>query len=246
MMKKIGLCSITFRDKNVDEIIELTLENGLNFIERGGDIHLKPGDFEEARRIKALCDKNNILYSYGSYYKYKDTDDFDLILETAEALTAGDIRIWAKRVSSNDISEEEYESFIEQSQAMADKAKNKNIRLNFENHRVTLTDTTKSARKLLNDINRDNVYIYWQPQADDNEEERIEAIKILHDKISNIHVFNWDEDFNRYPLIEAKDEWESYIKKLGGDRAYLLEFVKDDSLEQFKKDAKVLKNMLGG
>lgn len=186
------------------------------------------------------------MYSYGSYYKYKDTDDFDLILETAAALTAKDIRIWAKRISSADISEEDYKIFIKQSQAMADKAKEKNIRLNFENHRVTLTDTTKSARKMLDDIGRDNVYIYWQPQADDSEEERIQAIKTLHDKITNIHVFNWDENFNRYPLIQAKAEWESYIKNLGGDRAYLLEFVKDDSIEQFKEDAKVLKNMLGG
>ena len=61
-MKKIGLCSVTFRDKSVDEIVDLALENGLNFIEWGGDIHLKPGDFDEARRIKALCDKNEILY----------------------------------------------------------------------------------------------------------------------------------------------------------------------------------------
>lgn len=245
-MKKIGLCSVTFRDKSVDEIVDLALENGLNFIEWGGDIHLKPGDFDEARRIKALCDKNEILYSYGSYYKYKDTDDFDLVLETAAVLTAKDIRIWAKRISSADIGEEDYKIFIKQSQVMADKAKEKNIRLNFENHRVTLTDTTKSARKMLDDIGRDNVYIYWQPQADDSEEERIQAIKTLHDKITNIHVFNWDENFNRYPLIQVKAEWESYIKNLGGDRAYLLEFVKDDSIEQFKEDAKVLKNMLGG
>lgn len=129
---------------------------------------------------------------------------------------------------------------------MADKAKEKNIRINFENHRVTLTDNTKSARKLLDDIDRDNVYVYWQPQADDSEGDRIEAIKTLHDKITNVHVFNWDKDFNRYPLIEAKDEWKSYIKNLGGDRAYLLEFVRDDNIEQFKEDAKVLKNMLGG
>lgn len=245
-MKLIGLCSVTFRDKSVDEIVDIAVENGLNFIEWGADIHLPPGDFGKAERVKKICNKNNILCSYGSYFKYKEDDDINLILETAEVLGAKDIRIWAKRISSKDISTLEYEKFIRISKKICDKAKKKNININFENHRKTLTDTTKSAEKLLKDIDKENLYMYWQPQAGDDRNERIEAIELLKDKISNVHVFNWDDEFNRYPLKEARDEWKSYVEKLGDDRAYLLEFVKDDSIEQFREDAKVLKEIIGG
>lgn len=60
-MKLIGLCSVTFRDKSIDEIVEIAIENGLNFIEWGADIHLPPGDFEKAKELKKYA---KIIISY--------------------------------------------------------------------------------------------------------------------------------------------------------------------------------------
>lgn len=107
-MMKVGLCSVTFRKKTVEEIIEIALDNKLNFIERGGDVHLLPGDYEKAKKIKALCKKNNILYSYGSYYKYRKDDDIDLILKTTEILGAKDLRVWPTRLTSKDTNKLQY------------------------------------------------------------------------------------------------------------------------------------------
>ncbi|MDO4595294.1 MAG: sugar phosphate isomerase/epimerase [Tissierellia bacterium] len=243
---KIGLCSVTFRKKTVDEIIEIAVKNHLNFIEWGADIHLKPGDFKMCDHIKNLCKQFGISYSYGSYFKYKDEDDFDLILKTAQRLETRDIRIWAMRKSSKDITISEYTNFINISKTIAKKANKLNMNIHFENHRKTLTDTTESAIKLLEDINEPNVYMYWQPQADMTIDERIEALEKLRKYISNVHVFNWDDDFKRYPLKEAKNEWKEYIEHLGKNRAYLLEFVKDDKVEQFQKDLNILKQLMRG
>lgn len=244
-MNKIGLCSVTFRNKSAYEILDLAIKNGLNFIEWGGDTHLLPGDFEKAKELKELCKKNNIEYSYGSYYKYRNDDNIDVILDTAEVLGSKDVRIWATRISSSDISPEEYSRFINKSKDIADKAKKKNINIHFEDHRKTLTDTSESAKKILTDIGKDNVYMYWQPQGDESEEERLRSIEILKDRITNVHVFYWDSEFIRYPLSDAKEFWRRYVEALGGERAYLLEFVKNDSLEQFSEDVKVLKEILG-
>lgn len=246
-MKKVGLCSATFRNMSAEEIIKLAKDNNLNFIEWAGDSHIKPFEFDKADKIRKICEENNIEYSYGSYYKYRP-DDYDIYktLDFASHFQVRDVRIWAMRVSSNDIDSKTYEKFIKKTKTIADYARKLNINLHFEHHRQTLTDTTQSAKNLLEDIDKDNVFMYWQPQAFESIEKRISGIKKLKDRITNVHVFNWDNQFNRYPLAQAQNEWSKYIKELGGDRAYLLEFTKDDSLDQFEEDAKVLKQLIGG
>lgn len=244
-MLEIGLCSVTFRNKSIDEIIQISVDNGLNFIEWGGDVHLKPGDFETANYIKNKCYSLDIKTSYGSYFKYREEDDFELNLQTAKYLNTSDIRIWAKRIPSSEISLQDYNNFINISKKYADLALKYGIRINFENHRNTLTDTTDSALKMLNDIGKDNVLMYWQPQAGENIVQRLNSIKRLKNKLSKVHVFNWDDNFNRYALESAEEEWIKYAKELGNNRTYLIEFVKDDSEEQFANDVKALKKIIG-
>lgn len=245
-MLSIGLCSVTFRNKSVDEIIDIAYKNKLNFIEWGADIHLKPGDYENAKYIKNKCEKLGINCSYGSYFKYRENDDFMLNIMTAKALGVKDIRIWATDIPSKDVDKNVYKTFIEQTIKISNISEKYGININFEDHRKTLTDTTESAKKLLNDINKDNVLMYWQPQAGETVNERLESIEALKNKLNTVHVFNWDDQFNRYPLEEATEEWSLYVDKLGRDRTYLLEFIKDDDLEQFEKDARALKKILGG
>ena len=42
-MLKTGVCSVTFRNLNVERIIELVVEAGLDGIEWGGDVHVPTG-----------------------------------------------------------------------------------------------------------------------------------------------------------------------------------------------------------
>ena len=44
-----GLVSITFRDLEANEIIDLVKKSGLTAIEWGGDVHVPHGDFNRAR-----------------------------------------------------------------------------------------------------------------------------------------------------------------------------------------------------
>ena len=46
-----GLTSITFRQLTVEQIVELVQQSGLDGIEWGGDVHVKPGEEALAREV---------------------------------------------------------------------------------------------------------------------------------------------------------------------------------------------------
>ena len=63
----LGLCSVTFRKKTAEEVVNLAKKAGIGYIEWGGDVHVKTLD--DARMVKALCENADIkISSYGSYF----------------------------------------------------------------------------------------------------------------------------------------------------------------------------------
>jgi len=85
-----GICSITFRDHSVDGLIALCQKAGIEGIEWGGDVHVRPGDAETARSVREKTLAAGLkVCSYGSYYKCDAEDGaFGDVLESAEALGA--------------------------------------------------------------------------------------------------------------------------------------------------------------
>ncbi len=164
-------------------------------------------------------------------------------------LNAKEIRVWAGRKGSLDADDEYVKNVVLDSQRIADLASLKGIDVSFEYHGKTLTDTVESALELLKSVNRPNVNIYWQPAVGLDTETRLSNIKAIGKYISNVHVFNW-HNIDRLTLESGLADWKSYKKALskfsnkGKERYFLLEFVKDDSLDQFHQDAKTLKKLL--
>jgi len=59
-------------------------------------------------------------------------------------------------------------------------------------------------------------------------------------------VFHWVEG-KKLPLESGLDEWKEYMRITGkapGDRYAMLEFVRDNSVDQFFDDAATLKMLL--
>ena len=106
---KRGLVSVTFRQLPCEEIIRLCRENGLSYIEWGGDIHVPAGDTEKAAEVAGLCRAAGVTpLGYGSYYNASDDfARFQPVLDTARALGAGYVRIWAGKSREYDRTAEE-------------------------------------------------------------------------------------------------------------------------------------------
>ena len=129
---------------------------------------------------------------------------------------------------------------------IATAAKEENIEIAFEFHKNTLTDTNESCLELLKRVNEVNVKSYWQPSQDMNVEERISGLEAVLPLLSHIHVFHWGNG-EKFPLAQGLNEWKQYmdvIKKAEGDRYAMLEFVRDNSIEQFFDDAATLKEII--
>ena len=238
-----GLVSITFRELHFTDIINLVKAAGLDGIEWAGDTHCLPGDKDTARDIAAQMKEAGLSsISYGSYYNAGKDTEFDGILENAALLGTSNIRVWAGVKGSAETDDSERSNIVADIQRIADMARKLGIDISFEYHSHTLTDTLDSTVMLLNEVDRENVYTYWQAPGLSDIDDNLHAIKTLVDmkKLKNYHINEWDGT-DRVALSDVKDKWAQFISAGSpASPALLLEFVKGDTVEQFIDDARTL------
>jgi len=250
-MIKTGLVSVTFRKLSPEEIIKLVAQAGLDGIEWGGDIHVPHGDTAKARDIALKTKEAGLsVASYGSYYslgceKEKNLP-FEKVLESALELEAPIIRVWAGKRASCDADQAWWDMAITESRRIGEMALKQGVKIAFEYHPNTLTDTSESAYRLLKEVNHSNIYTYWQLPTELSREECIQSIKNIAPWLTNIHTYYYEAK-DKKPLADGINEWKEYmkvIKQIEGDRYCMIEFVNDGSPEQFLADAKSLKEIV--
>lgn len=249
-----GLCSVTFRKLAPEAIVALAAECGIEGIEWAGDVHVPPGRFDNARHVRRLTEDAGLsVMSYGSYIAPPTDDEaaFAPALETAQALGAPNIRIWpgSRNRDSITYSAQEREHAASLIRRMARQAADASITISLEYHPNSLTDDLVSARNLMAEIDDPNVFLYWQPRPGLSLEEALDELRAIGAETSHLHVFAWDSERNRYPLSDHRAYWnrifsECPATRWPGDHFAMLEFVRDDSPEQFRIDAAVFRQML--
>jgi 3-dehydroshikimate dehydratase len=246
-MIQTGLVSVTFRKLAPAKIVALVSQAGLQGIEWGGDIHVPHGNIKRAREVKKITLGEGLqVASYGSYYKVGCEGEplaFENVLETAVALQAPGIRVWAGNLGSDQADAAWWANVIDDARRIAGLAAGSGIALAFEFHEETLTDTSESAYRLLKEINLPNVGSYWQPPVSLSLEARIKGLREIAPWLRNLHVYN-QSGAEPGPLAEGIAEWSKYmdiVRSLPGERFCLIEFTKGDSPGQFLEDAEALK-----
>lgn len=243
----LGMTSVTFREKTVEEIVALAARAGLSEIEWGADRHILPGDFAAVEKARAEMEKYGIsCSSYGSYYRLSDNDPegFRLICETAKALGAKVIRTWLGRRGSAVMPAQVRAAIMEEARTLADIAAQYSLTLAFEFHGKTLNDTGESSLHFLLDCAKENIKTYWQPLSFSDNEKNLSMV-LPH--LCAVHVFTWDDDYNRYPLADGETQWKRYLSILKEAKIptkLIMEFVKDDNEEQFLEDAAFLRSLI--
>lgn len=246
-----GLVSITFRKLQPREIVDLVVRAGLEAIEWGGDIHVPPGQRARAREVARMTEDAGLkTASYGSYYRVgaEDAGDFEPVLAAAVDLAAPTLRVWAGRKASRDATDEYRQRVIAESRRIADLAAAAGVSISYEFHANTLTDTNESAVALLREVAHDNIRTYWQPPHAQRFQDRLAGLEAILPWLTNIHCFHWAEaKKQRRPLVEGARHWKEYFARAaatGRDHFVMLEFVADESPENFLRDAAVLKRLL--
>lgn len=239
---KTGIVSVTFRSLSPFEIIDLTRQAGLDGIEWGTDVHITTPQI--AQQVKEAMGELETL-SLGSYYRIGQGMDFAPVLKTAAHLNTKNIRVWAGSKNPWECDAVSRAEAVTDARRIADMAAECGIDISFEYHGNTLTASQESAMWLLDEINRENVYLYWQPLYERLQEEYLSEIGEIgrRGKLKNLHVYSW-RGSDRYPLEQDEAVWKERLSKAKPyANAALIEFVKYDSPEQFLKDAAILRKM---
>jgi 3-dehydroshikimate dehydratase len=247
-----GLVSVTFRKLPPAEIVALVRQAGLRGIEWGGDIHVPHGDLPRAREVSELTREAGLeVMAYGSYYRVANGEDnglpFQQVLATALELGAPVIRVWAGTSGSESTSEEARWRVVADLRRIAGLAAKAGVRVATEFHGGTLTDTNESTNQLLLEVDHPNLYTYWQPLMGMSDETCLQALDQLSPKLSHLHVFHWHTPQDRRALAEGEERWRKFLaaaRKAPGDRGAMLEFVRDESPENFLRDAATLTGWL--
>ncbi|MBR3868901.1 MAG: sugar phosphate isomerase/epimerase [Clostridia bacterium] len=242
---KLGLCSVTFRKKSAEEIVEIAKKSGIGFIEWGGDVHVKT--VEDAQRVKSLCDKENIkISSYGSYFNSADYDEEKWcdICEIAKEMGASSVRIWLGKKDSEKTDSSEYLTLLENTKKMCDIAASYGLLVCPECHDNTFNNNTDAILRFKEDLQKDNFRTYFQSRyfrmAYD-----LDRIDRTFDFTENVHVSY--RDLKKEQMFRKKDKnyLDTLLKKLneknfGG--IVMVEFVSGDRENAFYKDIQKLKS----
>lgn len=246
---KTGVASVTFRNKTVSEVVEIAKKAGVEYIEWGGDVHVRtPEDAVEAKRI---CDENGVkICSYGSYYRVgcRDEKKWKEICIIASVLGASSVRVWLGSKNSEDTSEDEYSVLLDDLKSMCAAAEKYSLLVCPECHDNTFNNNTDAFLKIRNELNADNFRTYFQSRyfRFDYDIDRIER---TYDYIENVHVSY--RDLIREQRFRKKDK--RYLDKLirkfaekdfGG--VVLVEFTKGSKEKNFIRDTEKIRKCAGG
>ena len=242
---KLGLCSVTFRKKTAEDVVALSKKAGISFIEWGGDVHVKTLD--DAKKVKALCDKTDIkISSYGSYFnsavydegKWRDT------CEITKEMGAESIRIWLGKKNSQVTSDKEYHLLLENTKKMCDIAAEYGLMVCPECHDNTFNNNTDAILSFIGDLQKDNFKTYFQSRYFRMEYD-LDRIDRTYPYIKDVHVSY--RDLKREQLFRKKDKnyLDTLLKKLKDkdfDGIVMIEFVSAGSENNFLKDTEMLKS----
>jgi sugar phosphate isomerase/epimerase len=249
-----GLLSVTFRKLLPLEIVRLVRDAGLQVIEWGGDVHVPPGDPANAREVRRMTEEAGLaVASYGSYYRVSADGGppFAAVLETAAALGAPEIRVWAGNRGTFESDDGHFETVVAESLRLADQAQNAGIVMAFEFHGGTINDTYAASRRLLAAAAHPAIRTYWQPPIQIPENESLAGLRSILPHVRDVHVFHWTTGENsglvRHPLSRGAAFWSRVLQILrstGRPHAAMLEFVRNDSPDAFIGDARTLLALL--
>lgn len=241
---KIGVASVTFRNKTVPQVVEIARKAGVGFIEWGADVHVK--SIADAKTAKALCDENKIaISSYGSYYRTGSgcESEWENVCRIASELGASSVRIWLGSKNSEDFTAEEYAALAEEMKFLCGKAKEYNLLVCPECHDYTFNNSTDSFLRLMNDVGCDNFRTYFQSRYRRFDYD-IDRIERTFPFVENFHVSY--RDLKREQRFRKKDK--NYLDKLlrkfismdfGG--IVIVEFTQGSKERNFIKDVNKLR-----
>lgn len=227
---RVALCTIAFRERLVEDVLDLAQGLGFEGIELWGrEPHVSEVyDYNRTRLCRRMCEERGLeIAALGSYVRFaptkRNSDDTSLLdtLRTAHTLRAPVVRVWVSDVPSAKADAAIWGRAVAEAREAARRSRRLGLVLAAEMHEDTLCDTADSARRLVEEVGCDNFRLNFQVASTRGCEDPVERLKKVSDYVVHFHAQNFyqlstatGEGLKRAPLREGIVDYRRLISLL--------------------------------
>ncbi len=250
---KLGLCTIAFEEKPLEEVIDIAADYGFDGIEVWGKPPHMPLEYDDTyvKNIKQLVQQKGLSISaYGSYvnplmeFHQKHFED---AFKIAHGLGTNLVRIWSGGGPSKSIIPDDKRMILFRLVSLSQWANFRSIVMGLEMHNNHLSDTVDTILEIIENTNMPSLKTYYQPLSRYDADEPHTAAQRLAPHVVNIHAQNFDENGKACPISDGVVDYSRVVETLGsqGYDGYIhVEFVHgDNKMDALQRDRDFLASL---
>ena len=258
-MDKVALCTIAFSEEPLEEVLDLACAVGFPAVELWGkEPHMgEEFDGKRAREVsRMLAERGLALSVFGSYLELGVEGQMEKagpVLETAAALGAPIVRVWAGNTASAEAGEKDWSACLRDCERACRAAEPFGLVLAVEMHNGSLADMASAALRVVEEVGAPGLKLNFQVSYPPDEEDPYERVRKVAPWVVNVHTQNFirdDEGAWKWCLMEegCVDYRKIFpvLEEAGFDGYFEVEFVKEPagSKRQFlEKDCAFLRSL---
>lgn len=252
---KTALCTIAFRDRPFEAVLDLAVQAGFDGVEPWGKPDHMPavhdGDYTR-RALAAVRERGLEVSQYGSYANPTSEafeQEMEDALKIARDFQTDKVRIWVGQSASTEADKAEWEAAISGSRRFADRAGEQGVTLVVEMHNGYLSDTAEGCLRLLEGVDRTNFRLNLQPIHTHTPGQVLEETGKVAAYVTTVHAQNYlavgsngrslvGDGFVNYSAVVAE------LRKADFDGYLEVEFVREEAPEEaLAADAAFLRSL---
>ncbi len=225
-----------------DQLLKPIVDAGFHFVEIW-EYHISRESESNITNFQMIADSLGLHFPIIGIYpklhltgqeRQQELDEVKKILNYANILGTKIVKIFVGNLSTEKITNAEYERSIEYMSEVTNHAKSFGLIIVGETHQKTLFDNLESCKKFLKEVDATNFKICFQPYNFFDTEQALRDYKVLTDDV--IHVHYQGRKDKKLELLENSDiDYDALTKTLiesdfGGHIS--IEFVKDCVVEK--------------
>ncbi len=198
---KVILCTIAYRDRLLDYVLDVAADLGFDGVEVWGrEPHISE-QFDENRvqAVRRMTKERGLATPVlGSYLCFGATNErlegkIELhdTLHTARCLGTPLVRVWASDVGSAQASDAVWKTTIQAIRAACEQAAKLGITLTAEMHEGTLTDTAPTAKRLVEDVDSEYFRLNYHVSTHDEPDTPLEQLQMILPYVVHMHAQNY-------------------------------------------------------
>jgi 3-dehydroshikimate dehydratase len=225
---QVCLCTISYRERLLDVALEAAARIGFPAVELWGREPHVSEEYDESRLrgVRTMAEECGLSIPVLGSYLYlgktahrEDTITLVDTLHNAHGLHTSIVRVWASDVGSAGASDEVWETTIAEAQEACDRAAKMNVVFAAEMHDDTLADTGASAKRLVEEVDRPNFRLNYQPATKPGTEDSLARLELVLPHVVHVHCQNFvglsaDPGYQRVQLNAGYVDYRALVERL--------------------------------